>query len=61
MLVLIMVYSNGKIDKLRILSNSKGLAEIYLWTHKVSSKKYIGSVVDLSKRLESYYVFSSLK
>lgn len=34
---------------------------IYLWTHKESGKKYIGSAVDLSKRLSRYYSPSELK
>lgn len=54
-----MVYSNVEIDKEKILSDNKSLAGIY---ELISVRyKYIGSAVDLSKRLESYYVSSSLK
>jgi group I intron endonuclease len=51
----IIVYSNAEINKLQILSDNKGLAGIYMWTHIESGKRYIGSAVDLSKRLRKYY------
>ena len=49
------IYKNAEIDKSQILSETKGLAGIYMWTHIESDKKYIGSAVDLSKRLKDYY------
>jgi len=39
----IMTYSNANSDKSRILSEHKGQAGIYMWTHIKSSKRYIGS------------------
>jgi|SRR5690606_10474746 len=52
------VYSNADTDKLQILSDNKGKAGIYQWTHKESGKKYIGSAIDLSKRLKHYYSYN---
>lgn len=57
----VITYDDAETDKLRILSDNKGLAGVYMWTHKESGRKYIGSAVDLSNRLESYYASSSLK
>src|SRR5690606_28603573 len=57
----VIVYSNAETDKSKILSDNKGKAGIYLWTHKESGKKYIGSAVDLSKRLKDYFSPSYLK
>jgi group I intron endonuclease len=57
----IMIYSNPDRDKSRILSDLKGKAGIYMWTHKETGKFYIGSAIDLSKRLGYYYTPSGLK
>jgi len=54
----IIIYTNSYEDKERILTENKGKAGIYLWTHKESGKKYVGSAVYLSKRLEYYYKIS---
>lgn len=53
--VSVIVYNNADTDKPEILANTKGRAGIYLWTHKESNKLYIGSAIDLSKRLSNYY------
>jgi len=51
----VIIYSDAKINKSQLLNENKGKAGIYLWTHKESGKKYIGSAVDLSRRLKDYY------
>lgn len=56
----VIVYSNAETDKKIILSDNKGKAGIYLWTHS-SGKKYVGSSFDLAKRLKKYYTPSDLK
>jgi len=60
-IVPIMIYDNADTDKSIILSDNKGKAGIYLWTHKLSGKKYIGSAIDLSKRIKYYFNTSELK
>lgn len=57
----VIVYNNAETDKSKILSDNKGLSGIYQWKHLETGKVYIGSAVDLSNRLESYYFFSLLK
>jgi len=59
-LIPIIVYFNAETDKTAILSDNKEKAGIYQWTHLESGKKYIGSTVDLSKRLRCYYTISYL-
>lgn len=49
----IMIYSNADIDKLRILSDNK--ARIYLWIYIEWGKIYVGSTIDLSKRIKQYF------
>jgi len=60
-LVPIMIYNNTDTEKSRILFENKGKTGIYMWTHNLSGKIYIGSAVDLSKRLKNYYFISTLK
>jgi group I intron endonuclease len=49
------MYDNSEINKLSILHENKNKAGVYQWTHKESGKFYIGSAVDISKRLKNYY------
>lgn len=51
----IMIYSNADTNKLQILKDNKGKTGIYIWTHLKSGKRYIGSAVNLSKRILHYY------
>jgi group I intron endonuclease len=60
-LVPVMIYHDAEIDKSRVIEENKGKAGIYLWTHKESNKLYVGSAVDLSKRLRRYYILSDLE
>jgi GIY-YIG catalytic domain len=57
----VIVYSNVETDKSKILSENKGKAGIYQWIHIESGKTYIGSAVDLSKRLKDYFSKSHLE
>jgi len=53
-------YKNADTQKIEILKANKEKAGIYRWTHKESGKNYVGSAIDLSKRLRSYYNLSYL-
>lgn len=54
------VYSEPKLEKASILTDNKGESGVYMWTNKVNGKIYIGSSVDLSKRLRNYFNTSYL-
>jgi group I intron endonuclease len=47
-------------DKSQILKDNKDKAGVYLWTHKESGKIYVGSSVNLFRRLGEYYSFPKL-
>ena len=55
MIVSSVVYNNAEEYKDLILADNKNKAGIYVWTHRESSKKYIGSSVNLSRRLSYYF------
>lgn len=55
MIVSSVVYNNAEEYKDIILADNKHKAGIYVWTHIESSKKYIGSSVNLSRRLSYYF------
>jgi len=48
-------YSNAKDNKDTILSDNKNKSGIYKWTNLNNGKCYIGSAINLSKRLYYYY------
>jgi len=51
----LMVFSDADKDKLDILKYIKGKSGIYMWTNKLNNKKYVGSSIDLKRRLLEYY------
>jgi len=57
----IILYNNAETEKLQILSDNKGKTGIYMWIHKESGKRYVGSALELSKRLKFYYSLPELK
>jgi hypothetical protein len=57
----VIIYPNADTHKLKIISDNKRKAGTYLWTHLESGKKYIGSSVDLSRRLRSYFNLNYLE
>lgn len=51
----LVVFKDADKDKLDIFNHIKGKSGIYMWTNKLNSKKYVGSSVDLKRRLLEYY------
>lgn len=49
------VFSDADKDKLDILNYVKGKTGIYMWINKLNGKKYVGSSVNLRRRLLEYY------
>ena len=49
------VFSDADKSKLEILEFIKGKSGIYMWTNKLNGKKYVGSSVNLRRRLLEYY------
>jgi len=49
------IYSNPLEQKYEIFQENKGSAGIYLWENKINGDCYVGSSIDLGKRLRDYY------
>lgn len=56
----ILSYSDPETEKAAILAKNRGKSGIYVWKNKVDGKMYVGSSVDLSKRLRNYFNISYL-
>lgn len=56
----VVVYTDAFSDKPSILKNTKNRVGIYRWVNKVNGNTYIGSSVNLGRRLRVYYDFSFL-
>ncbi len=54
-------YYNIRESKSVIYKESKNKSVIYRWVNKINNKCYIGSAIDLSKRLRMYYSLGQLK
>ena len=57
----IKIYSNTDLQKLLIIQQNKGKAGVYRWTNLLNSKSYIGSSVNLGKRIKEYFSFAYLE
>lgn len=47
-------------DKIKILSDNRNKTGVYRWTNKINGNTYIGSSVNLSVRMYTYYSLRSL-
>lgn len=56
----VVTYPDAFLNKSIILKDSKNKAGIYRWVNKVNGNTYIGSSVNLARRLKVYYDFSFL-
>jgi len=54
------IYKNIDLEKSKILLDNKGLSGIYLLSNLIDGKKYVGSAIDLSKRLSFYFSESKM-
>ena len=48
-------YSNADLQKLQIISENKGKGGVYRWVNLINGNSYIGSSINLSRRLTDYY------
>lgn len=60
-IVPIKCYDNALLNKSTILLENKGKPGIYRWTNKLNNNTYVGSGLNLSKRMGEYYNQSELK
>lgn len=53
--VALVSFNNADVQKAEIIKEIKGKAGIYRWINNNNGKSYVGSSVDLSKRLYRYF------
>ena len=51
-------YLDADLNKESIIKDNKNKSGIYMWTHKISGKSYIGSSLKLNRRFTSYYNYN---
>lgn len=56
-----MSYANADLDKLQIIKENKGKPGIYRWVNLVNNKSYVGSSVNLERRMREYFNISFLE
>lgn len=57
----VIVYRNADIDKLQITKENKGKSGVYRWVNLVNGKSYVGSSVDLGRRMGHYFSLAYLE
>jgi len=57
----LVTYANADTEKLNILKENKGKCGIYRWINIENNKSYIGSSIDLRRRLKQYYNISYIE
>lgn len=57
----LVTYANADTEKFKILKENKGKCGIYRWINILNNKSYIGSSIDLRRRLKQYYNISYLE
>lgn len=53
-------YPNAELSKYLIYKENNNKAGIYRWTNLINGKYYIGSSLDLRKRLKTYYSIANM-
>ena len=61
LVVPVIKYSNADLDKLQMLQENKGKAGVYRWVNLENGNSYIGSSVNLDRRLREYFNINRLE
>ena len=56
----VVIYANADEDKLNILAYNRQKIGVYHWINKINGNAYIGSSVNISVRMYTYYSLRSL-
>jgi hypothetical protein len=54
-------YENSDLLKFTILSDNKGKSGIYSWINKINQKRYVGSSVNIRRRMLEYFSINYLE
>jgi hypothetical protein len=56
----VIYYPDAKEQKQRLFKDNKTKSGVYCWTNKMNGKKYIGSSINLRRRIYDYYSLKKL-
>lgn len=56
----LVTFHNADVQKREIVKEIKGKAGVYRWVNNNNGKSYVGSSVDLSKRLYRYFSLANI-
>jgi len=56
----IIIYINADTDKLNLLADNRGKVGVYRWINKISGNTYVGSSINISVRMYTYFSLRSL-
>jgi group I intron endonuclease len=56
----IVKYDDADVDKVKIFADNRNKSGVYRWINKKNGKTYVGSSINLSVRLYTYYSLASL-
>lgn len=51
----VLFFNNPKQEQAQIIQKVKGSAGVYIWTNLLNGSRYVGSSINLQKRLYNYY------
>jgi group I intron endonuclease len=57
----VVTYIGADLNVKLLLQENKGKSGIYRWTNNITGASYVGSAVDLARRLRQYYSLGFLK
>lgn len=58
MIIAVVVYDNADTQKESIIKDNRGKVGVYRWINKENGNCYVGSSINLSKRLTNYFNYS---
>jgi len=56
----IIIYINADTDKLYLFADNRGKVGVYRWINKISGNTYVGSSINISVRMYTYFSLRSL-
>lgn len=55
------IYQNSLLNKSNVLKDNKNKIGIYKWVNRINNESYVGSSINITKRLRKYYCINYLK
>ncbi len=55
------IYENALLSKSKVLIENNNKSGVYIWVNKINNESYVGSSINITNRLRSYYNINYLK